>query len=52
MKIRWYHWTVYRLFWWTWNPILKTHPQMAAGMASHINQWLVSNNHKNQYEQN
>jgi|Laugrespbdmm15sd_2_1035082.scaffolds.fasta_scaffold09058_4 hypothetical protein len=40
MKIRWYHWMVYRLFRWVWNPIFEQNPQMTQFMVNHMNNWL------------
>jgi hypothetical protein len=40
MEIRWYHWMVYRLFHWVWNPIFEQNPQMTQFMVNHMNNWL------------
>jgi len=37
MKIRFYHWWVYRLFYYFWNPILMQKPQLARYIANNIN---------------
>ena len=37
MKIRFYHWWVYRLFYYFWNPILTQNPQLARYIANNIN---------------
>lgn len=29
-------WAIYRLFMWTWNPILKTHPRLLAGFLDYM----------------
>ena len=33
MKIRWYHWLIYRLFRYFWNPILIDRPGMCEYLA-------------------
>jgi hypothetical protein len=32
LKIRFYHWWIYRLFRWTWNPILRLRPAMTGAL--------------------
>ena len=46
MKIRWYHWWVYNLFYWVWTPIYKSHPEMVAGTVKHMTIWLKTNNYQ------
>lgn len=38
MKIRWYDWLVYRLYYWRWQKILAARPDMREMMIS----WLKS----------
>lgn len=42
MKIRFYHWWIYRLFRWTWNPIFAAHPSTATAFISMFQWWLDS----------
>ena len=44
MKIRWYHWMVYRLFHWVWNPIFEHHPHLTQYMITHMSQWIEDKN--------
>ena len=32
--IRWYHWAVYRLFRWVWNPILRRNRGICQGLGN------------------
>jgi hypothetical protein len=32
-EIRWYHWAVYRLFRWFWNPLLRGSPGICRGLG-------------------
>jgi hypothetical protein len=43
MKIRWYHWLVYKLFYRMWNPIFKSRPDMAKFFVDYMNQWVKEN---------
>jgi hypothetical protein len=36
MKIRWYHWLLYRLFRWAWNPILRERPGMVKMLSGYM----------------
>ena len=40
MKIRFYHWWVYRLYSYMWTPIFKRNPQMVRGMIDYMEGWL------------
>jgi len=42
-KIRWYHWLVYRLFYWVWNPIFVARPDMARFFVEYMSQWSQKN---------
>jgi hypothetical protein len=43
MKIRLWHWWVYRLYVYLWTPILKTRPGWVVYMRDHMNRWLSVN---------
>lgn len=34
--IRFYHWWIYRLFHWTWNPLLRDRPTMTSWIAQQM----------------
>jgi hypothetical protein len=36
MKIRWYHWLVYRVFCYCWNPILRDNQRLRHEIISKI----------------
>ena len=38
-KIRFYHWWVYRLFHWMWNPIFRTNPGILDKFEKGVLQW-------------
>jgi hypothetical protein len=40
MKIRFYHFWVYRLFHWVWTPIFKERPDMHRAFVEHGQGWL------------
>lgn len=40
MKIRFYHWWIYRLYYKYWTPILATHPDMVRAQVQWMSQWL------------
>ena len=40
MKIRFYHWWVYRLYFWLWTPILIDKPQMTKGIHEFMGEWI------------
>lgn len=42
MKIRFYHWWIYKLYYWFWTPILKTRPRMVQGQMDWMKKWLLS----------
>lgn len=44
MKVRFYHWWIYRLFVYTWNPIFRDKPKMLAFIESWIGEWRQHNN--------
>ena len=39
MKIRFYHWWIYSLFYRTWNPILRENKDMLDYFAECVNAW-------------
>lgn len=39
-KIRFYHWWIYRLYYWAWTPILASRPDMIEEMINHHREWL------------
>ena len=39
-KIRWYHWSVYYLYRWMWDPILIGRPGMVRCMRDEFDKWL------------
>lgn len=41
MKIRFYHWWIYKLFYKFWTPILKDRPDMLKLIIDNGNSWLV-----------
>ena len=40
MKIRFWHWWIYRLYSWAWSPILTSNPAMVWGMTEYQKRWL------------
>jgi hypothetical protein len=42
MKIRFYHWWLYSLFRWAWNPIFVEYPHMATAFISFFQLWADS----------
>ena len=36
MKIRWYHWLVYKLFRYYWNPILRKNYSLRKQLIKHM----------------
>lgn len=42
LKIRFYHWWIYRLYRWTWNPILRLRPEMVRMMAQALNAHVIA----------
>lgn len=40
MKIRFYHWWAYKLYFWLWTPILESRPAMVEAITNHMNRWL------------
>ena len=43
MKIRWYHWMVYRLFFTVWTPIFKNNPQLTRYFVDHMEGYMQQN---------
>lgn len=43
IKIRWYHWMLYKVFFYVWNPILNQNPQMVRVILQHLNAWMKQN---------
>jgi hypothetical protein len=43
MKILWYHWLVYRLFFRVWNPIFKNNPQLTRYFVDHMEGYMQQN---------
>lgn len=41
MKIRWYHWLVYKLYYKVWGPILATRPDMVKLLHSYSAAWIA-----------
>lgn len=35
-KIRWYHWAIYRVFRWAWNPLLRDRPGTVLALSKHM----------------
>lgn len=46
MKIRFYHWWVYKLYFYLWTPIYEDKPEMIKGQVEWMEEWLVRNNYK------
>ena len=40
MKIRFYHWWVYKLYYYFWNPIFMERPSMVKAYIDHAQEWL------------
>lgn len=40
MKIRWYHWLLYRLYHAVWGSLLEERPHMVRKIHQHMGQWL------------
>lgn len=40
MKIRFYHWWVYKLYFRLWSPILVERPEMVRGQVEWMTRWL------------
>ena len=40
MKIRFYHWWVYKLYYWVWSPIYESNPHLLKEVVRHQNSWL------------
>lgn len=41
MKIRFYHWWVYKLYYWVWSPIYESNPHLLKQVVKHQNAWLT-----------
>lgn len=39
-KPRFYHWWVYRLYYWLWTPILIDNPKMTKGIHDFMGEWI------------
>jgi hypothetical protein len=51
MKIRFYHWWVYKLFRLVWNPIFASNAKLTRHYASMITGWLDEKEGKNHHNQ-
>lgn len=40
MKIRFYHMWVYKLFYYVWDPILRSRPDLVVLMQQHTDHWI------------
>jgi hypothetical protein len=40
MKIRFYHWWLYAVFAYVWNPIFASRPEMARGFIKMFTEWM------------
>lgn len=43
MRIRFYHYWVYRLWAYFWEPILRSRPDMAENLKWHLSTWIENN---------
>lgn len=47
MKIRFYHWWIYELYYYFWTPIFKANPKMLRGCVEYSKQWLEEHHETN-----
>lgn len=43
MKIRFYHWWIYKLYKYFWNPIYREKPILLQAQIDHANKWIKEN---------
>lgn len=42
MKVRWYHWLIYRLYHRLWTPIYSERPWMVEAQIDYMQSWLTN----------
>lgn len=43
MKIRWYHWLIYKLFYRMWNPIFRSNPHLTRYFVDYMEGYMQNN---------
>lgn len=46
IRIRFYHWWIYKLYHWAWNPILRERPEMVNAIVDYMIDWLEAQRDK------